>query len=83
MKIVCGFCSAATDDALACVNCHHDPALPYTQRASAPVRADARLRLSEAQRALGPHATADAIAEHLDVSVRTVRRWQADVRPVA
>lgn len=33
-------------------------------------------RLAEAALALGPHATIAAIAEYLDVSDRTVRRWR-------
>lgn len=33
-------------------------------------------RLREAREALGPDATKAQIAEHLDVSVRTVGRWQ-------
>ena len=83
-RIVCGFCSAATDDASACVNCHHDPVLPYTQRGVAVALADTpRLRLAEAASALGSDATVERIAEYLDVDPRTVRRWRKDVRPVS
>jgi hypothetical protein len=76
-RIVCGFCSAATDDGSPCVNCRHDPVIPYSQRAAVPVLADApSLRLAEAAAALGSKATIERIAEFLDVSPRTVRRWR-------
>jgi transposase-like protein len=48
----------------------HDPGRPVTDPA------DVARRLAGARQTLGPHATVDAIAEHLDVSPRTVRRWQ-------
>jgi len=82
-RIVCGFCSAVTDDGEPCVNCRHDPVIPYTQRGAEPVVADASLRLSEAVRALGATATTEQLADYLGVEPRTVRRWRADVRPAS
>lgn len=79
-RIVCGFCASVTDGSEPCVNCRHDPLLPYAQRGAAPVPADASLRLSAATRALGATATTEQLAEHLGVEPRTVRRWRADVR---
>lgn len=79
-RIVCGFCAAVTDDGSPCVNCRHDPVLPYTQRAQEQVKADSGHRLNEALRALGHAATIDQIAEYLDVSPRTVRRWREVAR---
>jgi len=86
--ILCGWCSALTDP-FVCGSCGRNPVIPWTQRGQLPPteyeakRIDARRRLSEARRALGPEATLDAIAEHLNVSSRTVRRWHemSGVRP--
>lgn len=81
--ILCGWCHEPTDDAH-CVTCGHDPRLPWTQRGlPAPVvdaAALARRRLADARRRLGHDATIDALAEHLDVSPRTVRRWREMAR---
>lgn len=89
MAIVCGWCGSQTrmDP---CGHCGHaDPARPWIHRAQEPpiIRTDAvgrpvadaktvRKRLAEARAALGPSATAAQLAEHLDVSVRTLGRWQ-------
>lgn len=46
-------------------------------------RLDMHRRLAEARRVLGQNATIDALAEHVGVSPRTLRRWQevaVDVR---
>ena len=88
MVITCGWCGKPTT-AARCVACdHEDPARPWAQRGMpAPVverepgrprtdPAEVAHRMAEARTALGPHATVDAIAEALDVSPRTVRRWQ-------
>jgi hypothetical protein len=83
-RIVCGFCAAATDDGGPCVNCRHDPVVPYIQRGQEPLRAiPAQVRLAEAERAVGRDATVEQLAEYLSVDPRTVRRWRADVRAVS
>jgi len=88
---VCGWCAAVTTIDR-CSACGRDPGLPYAQRATAPpvVRGDAagrppleaaelhrRLATAEAELARGGRkATVDALAVHLDVSPKTVRRWR-------
>jgi len=80
--IECGWCGQpARPDR--CGNCHRDPALPWVQRGQeppAPDTADAvRRRLAAAGsdiEAQGNRVTAERLAEQLDVSPRTVRRWQ-------
>lgn len=87
--ITCGWCGKATANVDRCTSCGHaDPKRPWVQRGSpAPAvshepgrpaidPADVARRLALARAELGPHATVDAIAEHLQVSPRTVRRWQ-------
>lgn len=37
---------------------------------------EVRRRLADARGALGPNATLAAVAEHLEVSEATVRRWR-------
>lgn len=87
--IACGWCGKATSSVERCTSCGHaDPPRPWLQRGQdapviehAPGRpatdpADVARRLAAARSDLGPHATVDAIAEHMDVSPRTVRRWQ-------
>jgi hypothetical protein len=89
--IVCGWCGKATIPAGRCMTCGHaDPSLPYEQRgqivpsvavAHDPGRptldpAEIRHRLAEARTSLGGHPTVEALAGELDVSPRTVRRWQ-------
>lgn len=87
--MTCGWCGHPTAGE-PCGTCGHaDPARPWLQRGQEPptVRTDAvgrpvldakaiRRRLAEARTALGAGATAAAIAEHLDISVRTLGRWQ-------
>jgi len=79
--IVCGWCAHLTNPE-ACGSCGRDPSLPWSQRGLPPPgesdarRDDARRRLAEARRSLGPDATAERIAELVGVSPRTVRRWQ-------
>lgn len=87
--IVCGWCERPTANPDRCTSCGHpDPGRPWEQRAlPVPVvRTDAvgrpaldplavRRRLQDARHALGPDATHAQIAEHLDVSEKTVRRW--------
>lgn len=89
--IVCGWCGKPTANADRCSTCGHaDPARPWVQRGQdAPVVAnhdpgrptldahDVARRLAAARASLeGRPATVDALAEALDVSPRTVRRWQ-------
>jgi hypothetical protein len=87
--ILCGWCGKATANLDRCTTCGHvDPERPYVQRGEvAPSaepdpgrpaldRATVSKRLAEARAALGSPATVAAIAEFLDVSERTVRRWQ-------
>jgi len=80
--IVCGWCGQPSEPDR-CGNCRRDPALPWVQRATDPPAVDPtddiRRRLSEAAAAVESHGhrpTAERLAEHLDVSPRTVRRWQ-------
>jgi hypothetical protein len=87
--IVCGWCERPTADRTRCASCGHpDPGRPWRQRGSAPpiVRTDAtgrpslspsavRHRIAEARHALGSDATHAELAEYLDVSERTMRRW--------
>lgn len=87
--ILCGWCGKATANQDRCTPCGHaDPARPWVQRGEDPptvsrepgrpavIPADVARRLAAARAQLGPHATVDQIAETLDVSPRTVRRWQ-------
>lgn len=81
--IHCGWCGVPTERSR-CASCRRDPTLPYLQRAIEPEpidpHAEQRTALARADRELGPHATIDAIAEFLDVSPRTVRRWREMAR---
>ena len=83
--IACGWCGHPTADEDRCESCRHpNPRLPWDQRGEAvPViregrpaldRGEVRRRLAEA-RAAGA-TTVEQIAEHLEVSPRTVRRWR-------
>lgn len=80
--IVCGWCGRPTRDEPRCDRCGHvDPRIPYIQRGlPVPTETEVRKRrLHEAEaslRAQGEEPTAERIAERLDVSPRTVRRWQ-------
>lgn len=85
--IVCGWCHKETEPGL-CAVCGRDAALPWVQRGMEPPSvipgARNRKRLDDAAaelRADGFQATAERLADRLDVSVRTVRRWQSDGRP--
>lgn len=86
--IACGWCGVPTPEG-ACASCGRDAALPWTQRGAEPpvIEVDGagrpaldpvvvRRRLAEARIALGDDATVQRIAEFLDVSDRTIRRWQ-------
>jgi len=80
--IDCGWCGRTTTPGR-CASCHRDPALPWVQRGVKPPVADphgeVRRRLHAAIGELdaqGEKATAERLAELLDVSPRTVRRWQ-------
>lgn len=89
--ILCGWCGKQTGPGR-CSTCgHEDPERPYVQRGQEvpQVRLGGRpgsdrkenaRRLAEARNALGSNATVEDIAEHLDVSPRTVRRWQEMAR---
>ncbi|HEY6014711.1 MAG TPA: helix-turn-helix transcriptional regulator, partial [Candidatus Limnocylindrales bacterium] len=88
--IRCGWCGAVTKPAEPCHACGHvEPEKPWVQRDQEvpEIRTDAagrpaldardvRKRLREARASLGPSATKAQIAEHLDVSVRTLGRWE-------
>jgi hypothetical protein len=87
--ILCGWCGKATANHERCTSCGHVlPEVPWTQRGQDPPTVahepgrpatdpgDVGRRLAAAHASLGPHATVDAVAELLDVSPRTVRRWQ-------
>lgn len=78
--ILCGWCGAPTPSG-ACASCGRDAALPWAQRGQTPPQADSPTRrLAQAVAALGADATVERIAEHLDVSPRTVRRWREMAR---
>ena len=88
--MICGWCEQPTANLVRCSSCGHpDPGRPWEQRGEATptVRADVvgrpvldpaaiRRRLSEARRVLGDTVTIERLAEHLEVSEKTVRRWQ-------
>ena len=78
----CGWCGQPAMPGR-CGNCHRDPALPWFQRGQAPpvldLRDPIRRRLAAAGSEIegqGQRVTAERLAEILDVSPRTVRRWQ-------
>lgn len=99
--IACGWCGKPTDPDARCVWCRHrEPAKPWEQRGEDPPTfgatdgrpeldpeaVAARLRDGHARlRSEGRDVTVEALAEVLDVSPRTVRRWQqkAGMRPVS
>jgi hypothetical protein len=79
VTIRCGWCGGATRAATICERCgHEDPSLPYVQRGATAPRweryrlAAARLQLEAERKAV----TIESLAEVLEVSPRTVRRWQ-------
>lgn len=91
-KLVCGWCGQVTVDKAECDACGRDPRKPYRQRGIWPptfetpergrpvldLRA-AHRRVAEAERNLreaGRPVTVEAIAEFLDVTPRTIRRWR-------
>lgn len=90
--ILCGWCGRATPDGDTCAVCNHIfPTLPYTQRGlpvpvvdvhegrPTLVPADIKRRFAVARAALeraGKPVTIESMAEQLDVSPRTVRRWR-------
>lgn len=82
MGLICGWCGNGTRSATRCDRCGHaDPARPFVQRGEEQPDESAlrrrRLRLAEAAiRAEGVEPTAERIAERLDLSPRTVRRWR-------
>jgi hypothetical protein len=85
--IVCGWCGQPSEPDR-CGNCHRDPALPWVQRGVEAPMVDplggAKRRMAEVTADLessGYRATAERIAERLDVSPRTVRRWQQKSAP--
>lgn len=79
--IRCGWCGKPTANRDRCTSCGHiDPERPFIQRGDPVPTYNAsdvnRKRLADAQAELGPDATIERLAEHLDVSPRTVRRWR-------
>lgn len=77
--IRCGWCGRATTPDT-CSSCGRDPVLPWAQRDLQPPVVDFhRERLAQATaelRSQGVTPTVERLAEALDVSPRTVRRWQ-------
>jgi hypothetical protein len=78
--IECGWCGAPASGER-CSHCGRNPAVPWEQRATEPPPAqlDNHRRLADAERSLreaGRPVTVLNIADLLDVSERTVRRWQ-------
>jgi hypothetical protein len=83
--IVCGWCGQPSEPDR-CGNCHRDPALPWVQRGVDPPEAQDpnSRRVAKAVSELeadGYRATSERVAERLDVSPRTVRRWQQKSAP--
>lgn len=94
--ILCGWCGRGTPDGPACVICRHDdPARPYRQRGTEPPRVDVhegrptlvpsdvvrRLAVARAElQRQGRTVTIETMAELLEVSPRTVRRWREMAR---
>lgn len=81
--IRCGWCNAETNPDR-CGTCGRDPALPWLQRGAMPPEVSEADRFravlsgaEEAIRADGLEPTIDRLADKLDVSPRTVRRWRA------
>lgn len=79
--ILCGWCGQPTEPEGVCTSCGRSPRIPYEQRGQQPTQAadPVRERLLGAYRAIrerGDTVTVARIAEELDVSDRTVRRWQ-------
>jgi primosomal protein N' len=82
----CGWCGHVTAPER-CRYCGRDPLLPYRQRGVQPPAIEVkpgrpgldeavlRRRLADARQLLGPTATVEELAEQLDVSPRTARRW--------
>lgn len=80
MGLICGWCG---EDTIAdpCSECgHEDPGKPWVQRnVPQPTGNGNQRRLSRARKAIesrGERATIEALAEELQVSPRTVRRWR-------
>lgn len=90
--IRCGWCGQRTSNLVVCESCGRDPEKPYRQRGVWPPQIEtpergrphldhraARRRVADAEHdiaASGRAVTTEAIAEHLGVSVKTVRRWR-------
>ena len=89
---ICGWCEQSTTDELICSQCgHEDPARPWLQRGKTiPLSEERehlggrprlepgqiRQRLRIAQKELGDNATNAQVAERLEISERTLARWQ-------
>jgi len=77
--IRCGWCGRAAD-VVVCSHCRRDPGEAWRQRGQEPpdidVNRDRLARATAEITAEGRSPTIEAIAEHLDVSPRTVRRWR-------
>lgn len=81
--IACGWCGQPTEPGPACSSCGRDPALPYLQRGLEPPGPDLHARerrlLADATADLterGIKPTAQALADRIGQSERTIRRWQ-------
>lgn len=87
--IVCGWCNSATEPGL-CSSCGRNPALPWTQRGDLPPGAktghrpgrpalddrQVKQRIRIAIKDLGGSPTMAQLAEKLDVSETTARKWR-------
>jgi len=80
MMIVCGWCGHATEPSV-CAGCGRDPVLAWYQRGLTPPEAKQHsAQLAAARRRLrnkGQSPTAEALAEEMGVSERTIRRWMS------
>ena len=90
--ILCGFCGRAVEAYVRCSTCGHYPEVAWEQRGEIPPVVekpvagrpaldldDIRRRLTAATNSLqseGRQATVGALAERLDVSDKTIRRWR-------
>lgn len=84
--IACGWCGKGTVNPDRCTSCgHSDPALPWEQRGQAvPTIHPHAEALAKAERDIrdsGRTPTIDRLAEALDVSTTTVKRWRSEMVP--
>lgn len=85
-RIVCGWCGDPTPDIGRCTGCGRDCRIAHAQRGVEPPEAtagtDQRRLLDEARDAIeerGGRVTVESLADELDRSPRTIRRWKQEL----